>query len=352
MIFHQIYPWLRKLREKSNTLKRVHTLLRETPVTCYLYNLLLHQRLVRFFPDKVIIDASTICNLRCPLCPTGTDRKDLTKGFLKFSKFKVLIDEISPHIRFIFLSNKGEIFLNPEIFKIIRYAKNKGMIVEADSNLNYLDKEMAEELVKSEMDYLNISIDGASQKVYSSYRKGGNFNTVIRNIKMINKAKEKYNLKRPSLIWQFIIFDHNKHQLKKVKILAKKLNMKFKVRPNWEYFHSMPKNKKFRLESGLTKNYYSNDSNDNRESLCSYLWYKPVINWNGNMLGCCIQIDENKNFGNVFEKGFFKVFYGKKMNSARKFVDDFLKDKKVHGPTDIPCAYCIKLRNMRNNPVK
>ena len=69
------------------------------------------------------------------------------------------------------------------------------MIVKADSNLNYFNKDMAKKLVKGGMSYLTLSIDGASQRTYSIYRKGGNFNRVIHNIKLINKAKKRYDSK-------------------------------------------------------------------------------------------------------------------------------------------------------------
>lgn len=190
-----MFLFLKRSVSKYGFLKNIHLFLRSNLITSYFYNLLLHRTFIRFFPDKIFIDASTICNLHCVLCPTGKGKEGLTKGFLKFSKFKMLVDEVSPHIKFIFLSNWGEIFLNPEIFEIINYAQDKGMIAEADSNLNYFNENMAKKLIKSKIGYLNISIDGASQKTYSAYRKGGSFNRVIHNLNFcvfLNSMKPWY----------------------------------------------------------------------------------------------------------------------------------------------------------------
>jgi MoaA/NifB/PqqE/SkfB family radical SAM enzyme len=274
------------------------------------------------------------------LCPTGQRKKGLTKGFLTLSNFKKLIDEIYPYIKYVHLSNKGEIFLNPEIFQIIKYAKVKRMLVEVDTNLNYFNKDMAEKLVNSKMDYLTVSIDGASQKTYSIYRRGGNFNRVIRHIKWINEIKKKHGSKKPFLIWQFIVFGHNEPELKKAELLANNLNMKFRVVSNdWDDAYSPPKNKRFQREFLEAKNSCGN--------ICLQLWYSPVINWNGNMRGCCSQIKENKHFGNVFENGFFKVFYGKKISLAR----NSLNGKLDYIPKNIPCISCIRYKRKIFNTV-
>lgn len=99
--------------------------------------------------------------------------------------------------------------------------------------------------------------------------------------------------------------------------------------PSWNISQSLLKNKQLQKDLFKMKN---------KRNTCSQLWYEPVINWNGNMLGCCKQFKEDNHFGNVFEKGFFKVFYGKKMNLAR----DLLKSKLDHEPKNIPCTSCIQ----------
>ena len=69
-------------------------------------------------PSRIRIDVSTVCQLKCPCCPTasGGIAKFIGSGFLKFRDFKKLIDR-NPWIEVIELSNWGEIFLNPDLEK-------------------------------------------------------------------------------------------------------------------------------------------------------------------------------------------------------------------------------------------
>jgi len=71
-------------------------------------------------PTKIRIEASSYCQLRCPLCPTKnkTIHSVVGKGFLKMRDFKRLLDE-NPWLRMIEISNYGEPFLNPELLEII-----------------------------------------------------------------------------------------------------------------------------------------------------------------------------------------------------------------------------------------
>lgn len=152
------------------------------------------------FPSSVCIDASTCCNLKCICCPTGQGRKGMSKGFLKFRDFKNFVDKYYYFINRIELSNYGEIFLNPEIFEIIKYAEDRGIKTSAQVNLNYFNEEMAKKLIKAGMSELTVSIDGATNKTYSKYRINGNFNNVIPNIKSINKFKKSIIQKNQILL--------------------------------------------------------------------------------------------------------------------------------------------------------
>ena len=142
-------------------------------------------------PIKIRLDASTACQLKCPTCPTarGDIAKSIGSGFLKFEDFKDLID-LNCRVKEIELSNWGEIFLNPEIIKIIKYAYLKKVALRCDTgaNFNSVSDEDLEALVKYQFRSITCSIDGASSETYKMYRKGGDFKTVMANITQINKT--------------------------------------------------------------------------------------------------------------------------------------------------------------------
>jgi len=70
-------------------------------------------------PNKVGLEASTICQLRCKTCRVQQENcQALGRGYLTFDNFKSFIDNHS-YITEIELSNNGEVFLNPELTQII-----------------------------------------------------------------------------------------------------------------------------------------------------------------------------------------------------------------------------------------
>jgi len=73
----------------------------------------------------------------------------ISEKSLSFNKFKNVIDN-SPQIKFIETSHQGEIFLNPDLLKIIKYSYEHGITLTADSgvNLNSASKDVLKALVK------------------------------------------------------------------------------------------------------------------------------------------------------------------------------------------------------------
>ena len=129
-------------------------------------------------PRKIRLEASTVCQLKCPSCPTasGAVGKSLGLGYLKLSDFKNIVGN-NPHVAHVELSNWGEIFLNKELIDIMKYAFKHNISLSAPgANLNNVDEEVLEALVKYRFRAITCSIDGASQKIYSIYRVKGIFN--------------------------------------------------------------------------------------------------------------------------------------------------------------------------------
>lgn len=143
-------------------------------------------------PENIRIDASTICQLKCEGCYfQKSDYQGLGPGFLRVDDFeKVLID--NPQIKRVELSNYGEIFLNPELISIMKCAHERSVALEAAMGVNFntVTREQLEALVKYRFAFISVSIDGASQQSYSKYRRGGDFDTVIENIKELQALKK------------------------------------------------------------------------------------------------------------------------------------------------------------------
>lgn len=288
--------------------------------------------------DTVRIEVSSRCQLRCPQCTTGIRRNKkgiIGWGNLEFKNFRKIIDN-NRWIKNIELSNYGELFLNPELEMIIKYACKKKVSLRVDNgtNLNNIDERMIQLLVRYKIKHLLVSIDGASEETYKIYRRGGNFNKVIENINKINYYKRMYKSKYPKLSWQFIIFGHNEHELPIAKKIAKKLNMKFIPRLNGQPLYSPIKNKKFvKKKTGIKISSSSEKKEKRKVSFCHQLWSSPQVNWDGKLLGCCL--NKYSDFGNVFEKGLRYCLKSEKYIYAKKMLIGKKPSRK-----DIPCVKC------------
>lgn len=306
-------------------------------------------------PKKVRIDASTKCQLDCERCYMRMDKEGVENGCrlgnLKFDDFKKFIDEND--FKSIELSNHGEVFLNPELDKIIEYATTKGIALSMDNgvNLNYLSDKMAEILVKCGVKRVYVSIDGASQETYKIYRKNGDFNKVIENIKKINFYKQKYNSKYPVMYYKFIVFGHNEHEIEQAKILAKNLDMEIVFEQNTYPDFSPVKNPQKVIEQtgmpsvelpphklleeyeqGLLDWYY-----------CAFLWEEPQINWDGKVLGCCSLFTDDFG-GNAFTEGFLTAMNNPKIIYAKNMVINNAPENP-----EIPCSHCYMYQDMKEH---
>ena len=74
------------------------------------------------------------------------------------------------------------------------------MGVRISTNGQFLDgSDFAEDLVKSGLNALKISLDGASQDTLQKYRVNASFDKIVEGIREINAAKKKYASKHPRL---------------------------------------------------------------------------------------------------------------------------------------------------------
>jgi len=298
--------------------------------------------LKRIHPRKIRLEASTLCQLRCPGCSAAQRKIEAVLGFgyLRFKDFKKLLDE-NRSLKEIELSNYGEIFLNPELDAIIQYADEKKVRLTAENgvNFNIMTDEMLEKLVKHRFRLLSISIDGASQETYRQYRVRGNFDKVIAAIKVLNKYKKQYRSVYPHLIWQFIIFGHNEHELPLAKQMARELDMQFRPKLSWDRFFSPVKNPDFvKSESGLAVSDCEEDWKmqgvDYGASFCRMLWEEPQINWDGKILGCCCNYWKAFH-GNAFTDGLVEALNSETISYARLMLQGSRPSRE-----DVPCATC------------
>jgi radical SAM protein with 4Fe4S-binding SPASM domain len=274
-------------------------------------------------PAVMEIEPTTSCNLRCPQCPSGLRSFSRDTGMLNLERYQAIIDELHPTLWYLLLYFQGEPFLNPDFLKFVRYASAKNIYTATSSNGHYFTDKVAKETVQSGLDRLIISIDGTTQDTYSKYRIGGNLEKVIEGTKNLLAWREKLNAKTPHIVWQFIAFKHNEHQIEELKALAKQVGVDavgIKTAQIYDYTQDTD----FIPEDGSLSRYLKTEQGyvikNDFLNQCWRMWKGSVITWDGLVVPCCFDKDAKHQFGNIEKEGFVSVWRNESYNRFRKAI--------------------------------
>ncbi|MDZ7784574.1 MAG: radical SAM protein [Halioglobus sp.] len=187
---------------------------------------------VRGHPYIIIVDPLNVCNLRCPLCPTGTDDLDRKQQRMEWETFTRTIDEVAPYAYEVNLHNWGKSLLHPLIFDMIEYVNGKNIATNMSTNFNRASDDKIDKLITSGLEYLILSIDGITQDTYAKYRVRGNVNKVLGNVEKLIRRRKELGSHTPFIEWQFIAFEHNAHELEAAREMAYSMGVdRFRVIP-------------------------------------------------------------------------------------------------------------------------
>ncbi len=180
-------------------------------------------------PFGLVLDPSNMCQLACPGCVHSTRNEalgifDWKPGTLSEARFSALLRSYGPWAAGAYLCNYGEPLLNLATPKLIRACKSYLMGAALSTSLS-VRRFDAEAYVKSGLDFMNISIDGATQPVYEMYRRNGDLDLVFRNIRALVQARADLRRRAPVMSWNFLAFEHNRHEIPLAAAKARELGV-------------------------------------------------------------------------------------------------------------------------------
>lgn len=291
-------------------------------------------------PQRLGIESSKYCQLRCVKCPTGLQMDMGEKGYLSFDHFKALLCELSGFNGTITFSNWGEPFLNKELFKILLLATQNGIRTTASSNLCHKDPDFAKNIVASGIHKITVGIDGATEETYLKYRRNGDWATVMANIENINAEKKKLGTDKPELVWQIILTKYNEHEVEMAKELAEERGMAFKIKPLRQSNVKEVSSEDWQPSATAMRKYFSSFEKKHQRKQgilrCQDLWMRPSIDWNGDVYPCCIVKEKKYSMGNAFQNGFLSIWNSIKYQESRKLI----LDQNYHTDLELACENC------------
>lgn len=283
------------------------------------------------YPFLMMIEPTNICNLRCPLCITGSKLMTREDGLMGLDNFKKLIDEMGRYLVHLTLWSQGEPFVNRQFVEMVRYASDRGIKTMTSTNGHFLI-ENAENIVSSGLSTLIIAVDGASQETYEKYRVNGKFEKVYKGMLAVTEAKKKLKSKTPVIELQFIVMKHNEHEFDAIRQLAYECGVQvlsFKtaqVYTDEQAEEFLPKNEKYRrYELDDTGHFKTRLEEVN---FCRWVLLCPVVNWDGTVSPCCFDKNAEYPLGNIFSDGGMRQIW-KNENYAKFRKQIFTKRKEI-----------------------
>ncbi len=182
------------------------------------------QPLATPLPGYVQIEPVGQCNLACRMCPVilrgeGSVVRGKPPAFMGFETFCHILDGF-PDIRELHLQGLGEPFLHPRLLDMVAYAARRGIRVSSNTNLTALSQRRAEEVVRSGLKRLCISIDAADAEAYEYIRVGSRFARVLRNLRYLMDARQRLHSEDPEVVLVAVAMRRNLEQLPRLVRLA------------------------------------------------------------------------------------------------------------------------------------
>ncbi|HNX00617.1 MAG TPA: radical SAM protein [Candidatus Cloacimonadota bacterium] len=292
----------------------------------YYLSRIFRKAIVWGYPPAIMFEPTNICNLRCPLCPSGNQTLTRARGYMDPALFRKVVDEVYPYSTMLILWNQGEPFLHREFLDMVRYAADKQLFTMVSTNANTeLD---AEAIVKSGLDSIIVSLDGATQDTYNKYRINGDIEKVWKNVKNIMETRKRLGSTTPLVRWQFLVMKHNEHEIEEIKRLAKEMQVDqliFKTAQIYEkkdieeFLPVNPKYRRYKITSGEFELKFG------IKNRCRRIWTQPVVNWDGNIGVCFYDKDIEHPVGSVVHSNLISIW---KNDRFMQFRQRILKDRK------------------------
>jgi len=291
---------------------------------------LYRQRLrLRSYPTQMILNPSTVCNLACPLCATGIQSANFPKEILAPEAFEAIMSHVRIDLLFgVQLFHWGEPLLNPHLAQYIRDFHERGVVTTVSSNLStaQYDEDFLESLVRSGLDFLIASVDGATQEVYQVYRVGGDLARVVENMRRIYKVKQRLQSSTPTVFYRMLLNRFNETQAEQARQMAEEVGATFWPDPTFGippevYEHWVADSVKAAFgERPAT--IYGFAPRRLIHTECRQLWDTLVVSPRGDILPCCVVADQEWSIGNVLQDPLEKVWNNEKRQILRRYVTD------------------------------
>ena len=291
---------------------------------------MIHRRLTPWsMPLHLQVELTNYCELRCPVCPTGSKLLNRRPTTMDLATFEKLIDEVGPYLLTLSLWAWGEPLLHPDLEKILRAARKHNVTILLSTNGQRLNRDdVLNALIREPPTYLIVAIDGLSDETNSKYRVGAKLAPALDGVRRLADMKRKSGTNLPVLHMRYIVMKHNQHEVPRLQEFAASNGFELvTVRTlsiidssSSEQVHTelIPDSETWRAYD------YENGKRVRREDyICQEPFWFPTVFADGSLVPCEQDYNGQQTIGVISEKvSFRELWYSKQAARVRKVIRD------------------------------
>lgn len=255
-------------------------------------------------PERYLLDLTTRCNLRCPMCPVWGNQENkkaqnIVKGEMPIEQFYQILDQIK-HVKPLVQPNMyGEPLISPLIRDQVAAMKKKDISVAINTNGLLLTQDLAENFVKHQLDSISFSIDAITPETLGRVRGIKNLSKIEKSVFLMNDTRN--NNENPRISVSFTKQKENHHEVDE--FVSRWLQHVDCVRIGLKY----------------EKGHFVDMPAQQKRKPCPSLYNTMAIHNDGIVTICCLDGFKTTNMGNVFTHGIKEVWKGDAFRKVRYY---------------------------------
>lgn len=165
--------------------------------------------ILKSYPQRLVLELTNACNLRCIMC--GRDEATFAPTVFDINYLKKM-EHVLNIVEEVTLFGWGEPTMHPQFVDILKYLDNFPVRKYFVTNGMKLDK-IIDAIFDYHVDIIAVSLDGANAETNNRIRSGGDFDTIVNNIKQIIKRKNEQGVDYPYMNFVMALMESNLNQL-------------------------------------------------------------------------------------------------------------------------------------------
>ena len=248
---------------------------------------------------EVRYEVTDNCNAHCIMCPR--DKHDRPHGIMDQEKYERSIDEIiTLGAKQVVLTGFGEPMLDKNLEDKIWYASDKGLRTYIITNGSALTDRRAYLLLQAGLDEMRVSFYGMGADTYNAVMRGLEYDRTVKSLMNFLSVKKSLNVDCKVQLSYLVLPENNKDTQAFIDFWEPRVDYIEVWKP-----HNFGDGKDYRHRLG-------------DKTTCGRPENGPLqIQWNGEVIPCCYDYNNQIVLGNAFETPVMDILRGDKYEDLR-----------------------------------